>query len=245
MEQDKRLHRSKPLPMRLSMRSGCPYIIGKTEQRIAVDIDFQPSVHDSLARAGFRRVENWVYKPACPNCNACMPWRVNVRKFRPSRNMTRILSTNRDLTRSRGEARPTEQHYQLFKSYVSNRHDDGQMARMDRDDFNSMISNSPIETMLIDYFDQNQKLVGSVLTDMQQDGMSAVYSFFDPAAAHRSVGTYMIIDLINFADELKLPWLYLGYYVAQSPKMRYKARFQPAEIFHNGAWQLYDNGNKF
>ena len=116
---------------------------------------------------------------------------------------------------------------------------------MDRDDFNSMISNSPIKTMLIDYFDQNEKLVGSVLTDMQQDGMSAVYSFFDPAAAHRSVGTYMIIDLINFADELKLPWLYLGYYVAQSPKMRYKARFQPAEIFHNGAWQLYDNGNKF
>ena len=82
----------------------------------------------TFARAGFRRVENWVYKPACPSCNSCMPWRVNVQQFRPSRNMTRILSTNRDLSRSSGEARPTEQHYQLFKSYVASRHDDGQMA---------------------------------------------------------------------------------------------------------------------
>ena len=243
MDQDKRLHRSKPLPMRLSMRSGCPYITGKTEQRIAVDIDFQPSVHDSLARAGFRRVENWVYKPACPNCTACLPWRVNVGQFRPSRNMARIISTNRDLTRRLADAQPTDQHYQLFKSYVTSRHDDGQMARMDRDDFNSMISNSPIETMLIDYVDQDHQLVGSVLTDMQQDGMSAVYSFFDPAAAHRSLGTYMIIDLINCAVDLKLPWLYLGYYVDQSQKMRYKARFQPAEIFRDGSWQIFGHND--
>ena len=206
MDQDKRLHRSKPLPIRLSMRSACPYITGKTEQRIAVDIDFQPSVHDSLARAGFRRVENWVYKPACPNCQACLPWRVDVRQFRPSRNMTRISSTNRDLTRSICEARPTSQHYQLFKSYITSRHDDGQMARMGSDDFTSMISNSPIETMLISYHDQNQQLVGSVLADMQQDGLSAVYSFFDPAESHRSLGTYMIIDLIRCAADLNLPW---------------------------------------
>ena len=93
--------------------------------------------------------------------------------------MARIISTNRDLTRRLANAQPTDQHYQLFKSYVTSRHDDGQMARMDRDDFNSMISNSPIETMLIDYVDQDHQLVGSVLTDMQQDGMSAVYSFYD------------------------------------------------------------------
>ena len=128
---------------------------------------------------------------------------------------------------------------------MTSRHDDGQMARMDRDDFNSMISNSPIETILIDYFEQNQQLVGSILTDMQQDGMSAVYSFFNPDAAHRSLGTYMIIDLINCAVDLKLPWLYLGYYVAQSQKMRYKARFKPAEIFCDGAWQLYENNHEY
>ena len=240
MDQDKRLHRSKPLPMRLSMRSGCPYIAGKTEQRIAVDIDFQPSAHDPLARAGFRRVENWVYKPACPNCDACLPWRVDVRHFRPSRNMTRISSTNNDLTRSIACPQPTTEHYHLFKSYVTRRHDDGQMARMDKDDFTSMISNSPIKTILMNYHDQNQRLVGSILADVQQDGLSAVYSFFDPEEPHRSLGTYMIIDLIKYAMDLDLPWLYLGYYVAQSTKMRYKARFQPAEIFRDGTWHIFD-----
>lgn len=244
MDQDKRLHRSKPLPMRLSMRNGCPYITGKIEQRIAVDIDFCPSVHDSLARAGFRRVENWVYKPVCPNCIACLPWRVNVLQFQPSRNMARVISTNRDLTRRINDARPTDGHYQLFKSYVNSRHDDGQMARMDSDDFNSMISNSPIETMLIDYFDQDQQLLGSMLTDVQQDGMSAVYSFFNPAVAHRSLGTYMIIDLISCAYDLKLPWVYLGYYVEKSQKMQYKARFRPAEVFRDGSWQLFEHNGE-
>ena len=241
MDQDKRLHRSKPLPMRLSMRSACPYITSKTEQRIAVDIDFQPSVHDSLARAGFRRVENWVYKPACPNCQACLPWRVDVRQFRPSRNMTRISSTNVDLTRSICEARPTSQHYQLFKSYVTNRHDDGQMARMGSDDFTSMINNSPIETVLVSHYDDEDRLVGSVLADFQSDGLSAVYSFFDTEQAERSLGTYMVLDLLAIAKELSLDWLYLGYFVQGSRKMAYKERFKPAEIFDAGIWKPADD----
>src|SRR6056300_413305 len=131
MDQDKRLHRKIPLPMRLSMRSDCPYIAGQTEQRIAVDISLDPHCHDGLARAGFRRVENWVYRPACPNCNACLPWRVNVAAFKASRNMTRILKKNSDLTRSITRPDPTNAHCRLFKAYVTSRHDDGQMARMD------------------------------------------------------------------------------------------------------------------
>ena len=240
MDQDKKLHRCRPLPMRLSMKSACPYIMGKIEQRIAVDINYKPALHDSLARAGFRRVENWIYKPACPNCEACVPWRVNVRKFQPSRNMARIIVANRDLVRRIIEPNPTSEHYRIFKSYVKHRHEDGQMARMNRLEFSNMTSNSPIETSLIDYQDQNQKLVGSVLTDLQQDGLSAVYSFFDPYETNRSMGTYMIIDLINYAKELNLPWLYLGYYVAQTQKMRYKSRFQPAEIYYQGSWKIFE-----
>jgi arginine-tRNA-protein transferase len=241
MDQDKRLHRHKPLAMRLSMQSSCPYIAGETEQRIAVDIDFQPSAHDALAYAGFRRVENWVYKPACPSCDACTPWRVDTQRFTPSRSMARTISINSDLTRSITEARPTEQHYRLFKSYVTQRHDDGQMAKMNIDEFSSMISNSPVETMLMDYHDSQGQLLGSALTDIQQDGLSAVYSFFTPTEARRSIGTYMIIDMIKCAKELDLPWLYLGYYVKQSPKMWYKARFQPAEAFRDGEWQPYNS----
>lgn len=239
MDQHKSLHRSKPLAMRLSMLSDCPYISGQNEQRIAVDIDFQPSAHEALAQAGYRRVENWVYKPACPNCDACLPWRVNTRRFAASRNMARIISINSDLTRSIKEAQTDQRHYQLFKSYVTKRHNDGQMAQMDIDAFSNMISNSPIETMLMDYHDPQGHLLGSVLADIQQDGLSAVYSFFDPTQTQRSLGTYMIIDLISYARKIKLPWLYLGYYVKQSTKMSYKARFQPAEVFYNGEWQAY------
>ena len=237
MDQDKRLHRKMPLSMLLSMRSDCPYIEGQTEQRIAVDITDNARCHDGLARAGFRRVENWVYRPACPQCNACLPWRVDVSQFIPSRNMARIIRKNNDLTRRISSPEPTNAHYRLFKSYVTKRHDDGQMARMDQRDFSSMINNSPIETLLISYYDSAGILIGAVLADLQSDGLSAVYSFFDVAQSERSLGSFMVIDMMDITKDLSLTWLYLGYYVAESRKMAYKARFGPAEIFKDGFWQ--------
>lgn len=240
MDQDKRLHRKIPLSMRLSMRSDCPYIEGQTEQRIAVDITENPNCHDGLARAGFRRVENWVYRPACPQCTACLPWRVDVNRFIPSRNMARIIKKNSDLTRRISSPDPTTAHYRLFKSYVTKRHGDGQMARMDQHDFVSMINNSPIETVLISYYDSADMLVGAVLADLQSDGLSAVYSFFDAEQSDRSLGTFMVTDMMDIAKDLSLAWLYLGYYVAESRKMAYKARFGPAEIFKEGFWQPAD-----
>ena len=239
MDQDKRLHTLPPLTMRLSMRSDCPYISGRTEQRVAVDISENPALHDELAKAGFRRVENWVYKPVCPDCQACLPWRVRVEDFRPSRNLQRIARTNADLSRKIGPIRPTNEQYKLFLKYIRERHRDGQMANMGHDEFVSMIENSPIETFVANYRDADGKLVGCVLTDVQEDGLSAVYSFFDPAESARSLGTYMILDLLQYTRENSLEWLYLGYFVNGSQKMMYKARFQPAEIFVDGAWQPY------
>ncbi len=236
MDQDKTLHQAIPLPMRLSMRSECPYLPGRVEQRVAVDIDDNPEAHDELARAGFRRVENWVYKPACPSCNACMPWRVNCEELRISRNLGRIKRANQDLTRERFPIRPTAEHYNLFQRYIKTRHGDGQMAGMPQHDFVNMIENSPIETLLMNYRDSTGALVGTVLTDVQSDGLSAVYSFFDPAQSARSLGTYMVLDLAECAHELGFKWLYLGYYVEDSQKMMYKARFRPAEVFVDGKW---------
>ena len=223
--------------MRLSMQSDCPYIKGQTEQRIAVDISNDPQCHDGLAKAGFRRVENWVYRPACPQCNACTPWRVDVSRFSLSRNMARIIRKNNDLTRMISSPNPKEEHYSLFKSYVTARHNEGQMAQMDQQDFISMISNSPIETVLISYKNCEGKLVASILVDIQSDGLSAVYSFFDSTLKSRSLGTFMVLDLFTVARETKLAWLYLGYFVKGSPKMDYKARFEPAQIFRDGQWQ--------
>lgn len=239
MDQDKRLLHLPPLQMRLSMRSDCPYIGGRTEQRVAVDISENPALHDELARAGFRRVENWAYKPVCPQCTACLPWRVDVAEFAPSRNLARINRANGDLTRSVGPIRPSIEQYNLFLAYINGRHGDGQMANMGRDDFISMVENSPIESFVMNYRDGDGRLVGCVLTDMQDDGLSAVYSFFDPSESARSLGTYMILDLIAFTAERGLPWLYLGYFVAGSQKMMYKSRFQPAEVYVDGAWRAY------
>ena len=218
------------------MESSCPYIKGQTEQRIAVDISNDPQCHDGLAAAGFRRVENWVYRPACPQCNACLPWRVDVANFMPSRNMSRIIKKNRDLTRHVASPIPSDDHYRLFKTYVTRRHDDGQMAQMDQLEFTSMISNSPIETVLISYNDAENNLVGAILSDLQSDGISAVYSFFDPGLTARSLGTFMILELLGIARESDLNWLYLGYFVEGSRKMEYKARFGPAEVFKDGQW---------
>ena len=240
MDQDKRLHQLPPLQMRLSMRSECPYIDGRTEQRVAVDISENPALHDELARAGFRRVENWVYKPVCPGCNACLPWRVDSHAFKPGRNLKRIARTNMDLTREITSIRPNREQYALFQSYIRQRHSDGQMANMGRDDFISMVENSPIETFIANYRDADGRLVGCVLTDVQEDGLSAVYSFFDPEQEVRSLGTYMILDLLDYSRKSGLRWLYLGYYVAGSQKMMYKARFRPAEVFTGGSWQAYE-----
>jgi arginine-tRNA-protein transferase len=134
---------------------------------------------------------------------------------------------------------PTNEHYDLFSRYVGSRHADGQMAQMSCDEFVSMVENSPIETLLMNYHTPDSRLVATVLTDVQDDGLSAVYSFFDPEEVGRSLGTYVILDLIDSAVEAGLPWLYLGYYVENSQKMNYKARFQPAEIYFNGIWQPY------
>ena len=241
MDLDTRLHRKLPLTMRLSMESNCPYIKGQTEQRIAVDISNDPQCHDGLAAAGFRRVENWVYRPACPQCNACLPWRVDAENFQPSRNMSRIIRKNRDLTRHIASPNPSDDHYRLFKTYVTSRHDDGQMAQMDQLEFTSMISNSPIETVLISYNDAENNLVGAILSDLQSDGLSAVYSFFEPGLKTRSLGTFMVLDLMGIAKKSGLNWLYLGYFVEGSQKMEYKARFGPAEIFKDGQWQVVSN----
>ena len=157
--------------------------------------------------------------------------------------MARILRSNNDLTRSMAPIRLAEDHFTLFDRYITSRHADGQMAQMTSDEFLSMIENSPIESLLFNYHTPDGRLVATVLTDVQDDGLSAVYSFFAPDENKRSLGTFIILDLIDRCRETKLPWLYLGYYVEKSQKMMYKARFKPAEIYRDGIWQPYSPPN--
>ena len=237
MDQAKSIFNNLPLRLRVTRSQKCAYLLDQTEQRLATDISEHPETHDRLAETGFRRVENWVYKPACPNCNACQPIRVKAEQFKPSRNIARIQATNRDLRRNLAANRLGLDHYEVFQSYLAQRHEDGQMSSMSFDEFSAMILNSPIDTLLTEYVDSEDRLMGCILVDRQRDGLSAVYSFFRPEERKRSLGSFMIVDLIHRCNEIGLPYVYLGYYIQQSQKMSYKARFKPYQIFSDGAWQ--------
>ncbi len=237
MDQAKSIFNNLPLRLRVTRSQKCAYLLDQTEQRLATDISENPKTHDRLAETGFRRVENWVYKPACPNCKACQPIRVKAEQFKPSRNIARIQATNRDLRRNLSSGRIGLDHYDVFQSYLGQRHEDGQMSSMSFDEFSAMILNSPIDTLLTEYVDSEDRLMGCILVDRQRDGLSAVYSFFRPEEKKRSLGSFMIVDLIDRCNEIGLPYVYLGYYIEQSRKMSYKARFRPYQIFDDGAWR--------
>ena len=237
MDQSKAVFENHPLRLRMTRTHDCAYISGNREQRLALDLTDNPDIHDKLARAGFRRVENWAYRPVCQQCQACLPIRIDCKNFRAGRNLLRIHKSNQDLTRHLSTKQVTQDHYILFQEYLTHRHEDGQMAAMSFHEFKNMIHNSPIETFLVEYRDFAGELIACMMVDVQSDGLSAVYSFFDPLSTNRSLGTFMILDMISLIKELGKDYLYLGFYVSQSRKMSYKARFAPSEIFQDGTWQ--------
>jgi arginine-tRNA-protein transferase len=194
------------------------------------------ALHERLSRAGFRRSHNIAYAPVCPGCQACVPIRVVSEEFTPDRTQRRILRANADLTVSEMPARATAEQFTLFQRYQKNRHADGDMAAMGYYDYRAMIEDTPISTGILEFRDAQDRLLGACLTDWLADGLSAVYSFFDTDEDKRSLGTFAVLWLIGRARSLGLPYVYLGYWVPESRKMAYKARFRPSEILISGAW---------
>jgi arginine-tRNA-protein transferase len=218
----------------------CPYLPGRTERKVVTEItgpDAEP-LHDRLSRAGFRRSHNIAYAPVCPGCNACVPIRIPVANFVPDRSLRRVLRANLAVEGHDVPARATAEQYQLFQSYQLARHGDGDMATMSFYDYRAMVEDTPIETFMVEFRDPDDTLIGACLTDRLGDGLSAVYSYFLPGLEKRSLGSYTILWLIERARAMGLPHVYLGYWVQESRKMAYKARFQPSEILVNGSWRL-------
>jgi len=236
MDQTKIKFNNKLLNLRITRSHECAYLQNREEQRLAADISEVPQLHDQLAESGFRRVENWVYKPVCIDCNSCIPIRVDAQNFVLSKSLKRISRKNNHLQMSFDNKDADEEAFNLFKTYLKSRHNDGQMATMSQFDFHSMIHNSPIDTFLIKYRDEDNDLVACLLMDNQRDGLSAVYSFFDPRLEQQSLGTFLIIDAIKLTKSYLKKWLYLGYLVKNSQKMAYKARFKPYELYVDGHW---------
>lgn len=228
--------------------SPCPYLPGQVERKGFTHLNQEnaDSIHDLLSQAGFRRSQSVAYRPACPNCNACRSVRVLNGGFSVSRNQRRILARNNDLVRRPVEATATREQYRLLKTYLTTRHDGGGMSGMSYREYCAMINDSPVQTLVFEYRTgpgPDAPLVAASLTDVLRDGLSMVYTFFDPHQSQRSLGTYMILDHVLYADHLGLPHTYLGYWIEGSPKMNYKRRFTPLEVLDGREWRpLKDDG---
>ncbi len=220
------------------------------ERKIFTELDgINPNgLHESMTRIGFRRSQNITYRPNCEDCSACKSVRIPVSAFKPGRTQRRLINLNSDLIVRKRPNIATRKHYDLLSRYLAKRHADGGMANMTFDEYASMIECSPVNSCLFEYTlpakdPEPQRLVAVILTDIMTDALSMVYSFFDIQAIFdkRSFGTYMILDHVARACVLGLDYVYLGYYVQNSPKMAYKKNFHPLEILDNTGWSLAED----
>ena len=222
----------------------CPYLPDRTERKVFTKLSgpLSRQIHESLARVGFRRSQNIAYRPACDGCSACVSVRVVVDAFRPARTFRKTLAANADLTAEAVQPIACEEHYYLLKAYLGERHASGGMAGMSVLDYVAMVEDTTIETRIIEYRlpperpGERGPLAACALTDVMNDGLSMVYSFFDPALAGRSLGTFMVLDHIARAARGGLPYVYLGYLVEDCRKMAYKGRFHPMEGHGPEGW---------
>jgi len=242
---------TKPFPTKnlrffLTAPSPCPYLPGRKERKVFTALDGieATELHDVLTNAGFRRSQNIAYRPSCDACDACISARVPVEKFEFTRRWRKIMLRNADLTRALRPAQATEEQFFLLRRYLSSRHADGGMAEMSFTDFAAMVEESSVHTHIVEYRysdgPNKGELASAALVDALGDGLSMVYSFFNPDDARRSPGVYIILDHIQQARAAGFGYLYLGYWIPGSDKMHYKAEFRPLELLLGGEWRPYE-----
>jgi arginyl-tRNA--protein-N-Asp/Glu arginylyltransferase len=230
----------------LTAPSPCPYLGGKEERKVFTHLvgERASELNNILTQGGFRRSQSIAYRPACEGCRACVSVRVVANEFEASRSMRRIVNRNRDIVSEMKVAVPTSEQYSIFRAYLDSRHRDGGMADMTVLDYAMMVEDSHIETRVVEYRRRESDeagrqagdLIAVALTDVLGDGLSMVYSFFEPDEAARSLGTLMVLDHIARAKAMGLAYVYLGYWVRGSRKMDYKSRFLPQERLTPDGW---------
>ncbi len=228
----------------LTAPSPCPYLAGQEERKVFTHLvgERAAELNDLLTHGGFRRSQSIAYRPACETCRACVSVRVIAKDFRPSRSMRRIAERNIDMVGEMRASTPTSEQYSVFRAYLDVRHRDGGMADMTVLDYAMMIEDSHVDTRIVEYRRRNPdgrgqgQLLAVALTDVLSDGLSMVYSFFEPDEGDRSLGTLMILDHIARAKAMNLAYVYLGYWVPGSRKMDYKGRFLPQERLLPAGW---------
>ncbi|MFN0024386.1 MAG: arginyltransferase [Parvularculaceae bacterium] len=222
--------------------SPCPYLDGQVERKVFSYLGGPqaPSLNSQLSRRGFRRSQNIIYRPACDACQACTPVRIVVAEFDLTAARRRIARRNSDLVRTIRLPKATSEQFSVLRGYLDARHPDGGMAEMTVLDYASMVEETAVDTAIVEYRGSGKEtrapLLACALTDRLVDGLSMVYSFFEPDAQARSLGSYMILDHIALAREMGLSYVYLGYWVEGSPKMNYKRSYQPLERLTPDGW---------
>ncbi|MBB4007523.1 arginyltransferase [Allorhizobium taibaishanense] len=232
----------------LTAPAPCPYLAGEMERKVFTHLvgPRATEMNDLLTQGGFRRSQNIAYRPACETCRACVSVRIIAKEFQPNRTMRRVAQANADLSSAVFAAQPSTEQFSLFRTYLDHRHQQGGMSDMSALDFAIMVEDSHVKTKVIEYRlpppedgEGPGELVAVALSDILSDGLSMVYSFFNPALEKRSLGTFMVLDHITRANEMGLPHVYLGYWVNGSRKMGYKIRFLPQEHLLSQGWTRY------
>lgn len=216
----------------------CPYLSGRAERKLIVELAGTGAerFYDDLSRAGFRRSHRFAYRPACHGCSSCVPVRILAARFSDSRSTRRIRNLNRDLAADAAAAQASVEQFRLFLAYQRSRHADSDMASMSYGEYRGMVEDTAVRSEIVEFREGGGRLVAVSLIDRLDDGVSAVYSFFDPREGKRSLGTWCILWLVEECRRRGLPYVYLGYWIADSPKMAYKARFAGLERLNAGGW---------
>jgi arginyl-tRNA--protein-N-Asp/Glu arginylyltransferase len=216
----------------------CPYVPGRAERKLIVELTGRGAAafYDDLSRAGFRRSHRFAYRPACRQCTACVPVRIAVEAFADSRSTRRVRNLNRGLAARLIAGRATPEQFRLFAAYQHSRHRDSDMATMNYADYRSMVEDSAVRTAVAEFRDSGGALAAVALIDRLDDGFSAVYTFYDPSRSKQSLGTWSILWLVEECRRQGLPFVYLGYWIEESPKMAYKARFPALERLTDKGW---------
>ena len=229
----------------LTAPSACPYLPDRFERKVFAHLPLSEgaSVNDSLTQVGFRRSQNIAYRPACEACSACVSARIPIADYAFSRSERKVLSRNVDIERNLVEAEATMEQFDLLRRYLMARHADGGMAEMTWPDYVAMVEDTAVRTHVIEYRVKAHDggpgdLVACVLVDVMSDGLSLVYSYYDPALTRRSLGSFVILDHVVQAGQSRHAYVYLGYWVRGSAKMDYKVRFSPIELLRPDGWTL-------
>lgn len=215
----------------------CSYLDGEEATTVFIDpaAQIDQALYTELSQLGFRRSGSHLYRPHCANCQACISCRIPVRSFRPSRSQKRCEKRNLDLDIRWVSSIRSDEHYLLYENYINTRHSDGDMYPPSREQFETFLSSEWGATDYIEYRLQG-RLIGVAVCDRLQDGLSAVYTFFDHTFHKRSLGAYAILLQIDKARQLGLSYVYLGYWIKECQKMSYKTQYRPLELLVNKRW---------